>query len=49
MVPEFGMEDLREILYGDYRIVYECRPGVCYVKVVIHGSRELQRHFDPQS
>jgi plasmid stabilization system protein ParE len=47
VVPEFGIEDLREILFGDYRILYECRPGACYVKAVIHGSRELQRHFDP--
>jgi len=47
VVPEFGREDLREILFGDYRILYECHTGACYVKAVIHGSRELQWHFDP--
>jgi plasmid stabilization system protein ParE len=49
VAPEFGLEDLREILYGGYRILYECRPGACYVKAVIHGSRDLQRHIDPSN
>jgi toxin ParE1/3/4 len=49
VVPEFGKEDLREILFGDYRILYECRAGACYVKAVIHGSRDLARHFDPSN
>lgn len=47
VVPEFGLEDVREILFCGYRILYQCKPGACYVNAVIHGSRDLQRHIDP--
>jgi plasmid stabilization system protein ParE len=43
MVPEFERENLREILVGSYRIIYEVRESDCYIVAVVHGSRELTR------
>jgi plasmid stabilization system protein ParE len=45
------MEHVREILFGDYRIIYRVAAGACYVMTVmtvIHGSRDLARHIDPR-
>jgi plasmid stabilization system protein ParE len=47
VVPEFGREDVREIIFRDYRILYKCVPGACYVAVVVHGSSDLHRPIDP--
>lgn len=47
VVPEFGLEHVREILFGDYRIVYQVSEGACYIMAVIHGSRDISRHIDP--
>ena len=45
LVPEFQREDLRELVYGSYRIVYLREDeGVTGVRVV-HGSRDLHRVF----
>jgi toxin ParE1/3/4 len=49
VVPEFGIEEIREVIFRDYRIIYQCTTGACYVKAVIHGSRDLQRHIDPSN
>jgi plasmid stabilization system protein ParE len=47
IVPEFGLEHVREILFGNYRILYQVAAGACYVMAVIHGGRDLSRHIDP--
>jgi toxin ParE1/3/4 len=49
VVPEFGIESVREIVFRGYRIIYESTEGACYVKAVVHGSRDLQRHIDPSN
>jgi len=41
IVPEYGNDDIREILYRDYRIIYEIINGEIYIITVIHGSRRL--------
>jgi addiction module RelE/StbE family toxin len=41
IVPEYGNDDIREILYRDYRIIYEILNGEIYIITVIHGSRRL--------
>lgn len=41
IVPEYGNDDIREILYRDYRIIYEIFNGEIYIITVIHGSRRL--------
>jgi addiction module RelE/StbE family toxin len=48
VVPEFRQEKIREVLYQDYRIIYEAVEGACYIRTVVHGSRDLQRHLDPK-
>lgn len=49
VVPEFGLVHVREILFGDYRILYQVAAGACYVMAVIHGSRDISRHIDPKN
>ncbi len=47
VVPEFSDNNIREIIYGAYRIIYQIREDVCYVVAVIHGSRNLPLHVHP--
>jgi addiction module RelE/StbE family toxin len=47
VVPEFGIEEIREIQFRGYRIIYQVADGACYIRAVVHGSRDLQRHIDP--
>ena len=42
MVPEAGDESLREVLYGNYRIVYRVKPGAIEVLTVFHGAYLLR-------
>lgn len=49
VVPEFQIESIREIRFGSYRILYQVAEGACYIRAVVHGSRDLQRHIDPSS
>lgn len=41
VVPEFGREDLREVLFRGYRIVYLLRGDTVTVLRVVHGARDL--------
>lgn len=41
VVPEFGREDLREILQGNYRLIYRVCDGRVDVLAVFHSSRIL--------
>ncbi len=43
MVPELGEEDVRELLLGRYRLVYEVFPKRVAVVRLIHASRDFQR------
>ena len=49
VVPEFGVESIREISFHGHRIIYQVSEGACYIRAVIHGSREIQRHIDPSN
>jgi plasmid stabilization system protein ParE len=41
-VPEAeGREDVRELIYQGYRIIYLTRPEGIFIVTVIHGSRDL--------
>ncbi len=41
-VPEAeGREDVRELIYQGYRIIYLTQPGKIFIVTVIHGSRNL--------
>ena len=39
MVPELGDESVREIIQGNYRIVYRLRRDVVEIATVFHGAR----------
>lgn len=41
VVPEYSNESIRELLYRDYRIIYEIFDGEIYIITVIHGARRL--------
>ena len=41
VVSELGREDIREILRGNYRIIYRCRPDRVDILTVYHSARLL--------
>ena len=41
VVPELGLQDLREILVGSYRVIYRVREDEVHVLTVHHGARLL--------
>ena len=42
IVPEFGRDDLREVVFRSYRIVYLLRGDVVTVVRVVHAARALE-------
>ncbi|PID41378.1 MAG: plasmid stabilization protein [Proteobacteria bacterium] len=42
-VPEAHREDIRELLFQSYRIIYQVKPEFVYIVAVIHGSRDLSK------
>jgi toxin ParE1/3/4 len=41
MVPEFGEDQIREVIEGPYRIIYYIKPDQIDVLAVIHGARQI--------
>ena len=41
IVSEYGDDNIRKVLYCDYRIIYEIINGELYIVTVIHESRRL--------
>jgi toxin ParE1/3/4 len=41
VVPELGREEIRELIRGDYRVIYRFRTGRVDVLTVYHSSRLL--------
>lgn len=39
VVPEVGNESLREVIHGNYRMVYRLRHDVIEIATVFHGAR----------
>jgi len=46
LVPEFNDENIRELIYGAYRVIYVVRGLICYVTAVVHGSRDILRRLE---
>lgn len=40
-VPEFGLDRVREVFEGPYRIIYCVKPDQIDVLAVVHGARDL--------
>ncbi len=47
MVPEYEAEEVREVLEGAYRIIYEVNPDDISILAVIHGSQQLPPRRQP--
>ena len=42
-VPEAEEENIRELLFHNYRIIYRVEPSTILILTVIHGARDLSR------
>lgn len=42
-VPEYEMEQIREVIEGSYRIIYHIKSDQIDVLAVIHGSQDILR------
>ena len=40
-VPEYDMNQIREVFSGPYRIIYHIKPGRVDVVAVIHGAMDI--------
>jgi plasmid stabilization system protein ParE len=49
MVPELGEANVRELLLGRYRLVYEVFPDRVAVLRLIHASRDFERAWRSES
>ncbi|MFB3894017.1 MAG: type II toxin-antitoxin system RelE/ParE family toxin [Phycisphaerae bacterium] len=47
VVPELHSEGIRELIRGNYRIIYQVGGDVAYIVAVIHANRDIIRHLDP--
>ena len=41
VVPEVGAPDIRELIVGNYRMVYQVTPKTVFILRVIHGARQM--------
>jgi plasmid stabilization system protein ParE len=49
VVPEVGLEEYRQIVYGNYRVVYRISAGTTFILTVRHFSRLLDlEELEPQ-
>ena len=42
IVPEFDVTDLREIIIGEFRVIYQLQSDDVHVIAVRHGARRLE-------
>lgn len=42
-VPEYNKENIREIIFGNYRIIYEIAKSKINILAVVHGARILKK------
>jgi len=47
VVPEYNDENLRERIYGNYRIIYRIKQETIEIAAICHGSRLLENVLDP--
>jgi toxin ParE1/3/4 len=45
MVPDYQDEAIRELIVGDYRVVYRLVGDEVRIIAVLHGSQDLMRHL----
>jgi addiction module RelE/StbE family toxin len=42
VAPELGDESIREVIHGNYRIIYRLRHDVVEIATVFHGARSFR-------
>lgn len=45
IVPEYNDPNLREKIYGDYRVIYRIADDRIEIAAICHGARQLERIF----
>ncbi len=48
VAPEYGREDLRELVVRNYRLVYLVRGAEVIVIRIVHGARDFTGTLGPQ-
>ena len=49
VVPEYDREDLRELIFHNYRIIYKVEPERVAIATIVHASRDLMRWYPPEA
>jgi plasmid stabilization system protein ParE len=49
IVPELGLTQIREILHGNYRLIYEIKPGQIQLLTIWHNRQMLPGNFRKDS
>ncbi len=49
VVPEIGQENIREIILGNYRIIYRVLPEEVEILTIYHGARVLNANAFPST
>ena len=49
IVPEFGRADIRELLYGNYRIVYRLLEAEIHILTIFEGHKLLTFDFSKRN
>ena len=47
-VPEYDMDQIREVIEGSYRIIYHIKPDQVDVIAVLHGARNVLQAGEEQ-
>jgi toxin ParE1/3/4 len=47
-VPEYDIEQIREVIEGSYRIIYHIKPDQIDVLAVIHGAMDVLRSSEEE-
>lgn len=47
-VPEYDIDQIREVFVGPYRVIYHVKPDQIDVIAVIHGAMEVLRDDDKE-
>lgn len=49
IVSEYNREDLRELIFQNYRIIYKLEPERVAIATIVHASRDLMRWYPPEA
>ena len=47
-VPEYDIQEIREVIEGPYRIIYHIKPDQIDVLAVIHGAMDILRSSEEE-